>query len=115
MTPAELEALALGMAKLAFVFGILGAIACHAGIWACHVLVLAVSFRIERAERLAQARMRNVHGPLVLPGSPRWVRRDLIARVLRERHAKAELASSVQGDQWRACERLGGQRASSHA
>lgn len=64
MTPAELQALALALAPLACVFGLLGAVAVHVVLWASRQLVLLLGEWADRRQRIAQARMRSLqaHG-----------------------------------------------------
>ncbi|RYH38514.1 MAG: hypothetical protein EON54_18970 [Alcaligenaceae bacterium] len=61
MTPAELEALALGVAKLAFVFGFVGGIVMHMAMWTLARIVLALGRWNDRRDRIHSARVR-LHG-----------------------------------------------------
>lgn len=58
MTPAELETLALGIAKLSFVAGLVGAIALHLAMAGAHAVVTLVGLWFDRRARIQQARAR---------------------------------------------------------
>lgn len=79
--------MALGIAKLSFVAGLVGAIVLHLAMAGAHAVVALIGLWFDRRARIVQARMRHVHGPLVLPGEPSWFRR-LLVRALRNRHAQ---------------------------
>ncbi|WP_406622935.1 hypothetical protein [Acidovorax sp. SDU_ACID1] len=86
MTETELQALGASIVKLSMLGGVLGAI--------CWSLLMRALLRVadaiqaweDKRIRIATARMRNVHGPLLLPGMSSSVRRAM-ANVLRKRHA----------------------------
>lgn len=100
MTPEDWQALVFGVVEIAFAAGLAGAFAYEVLTLAARSGVLLLAELLQRRERIAHARMRHVHGPLLLPGAPRWLSRSALANVLRAR-AKA------QGDLARACEGLG--------
>lgn len=58
MTPAELEALAVGVAKLAFVFGLAGGIVLQLVLWGAQGLVLLLGSVVDRHARIAACRRR---------------------------------------------------------
>lgn len=64
MTPAELETLALGIAKLSFVAGLAGAIALHLAMAGAHAVVALIGVWFDRRARIVQARKRaqQAHG-----------------------------------------------------
>ena len=106
MTEEELRAFAISAAQLSFAGGFLGGV--------CFSLVVRIVVGVadaiqaweERRMRIHQARMRQQHGPLLLPGFTR------LGRVFARRALRAR--ASAQGDLARACERQGsvrGQRA----
>jgi len=102
MTSLDLEHFAKAVAEIGFIAGVVGGIfglACARVLDDLTDMFLAWE---ERRMRIHQARMRQQHGPLLLPGSTR-LGRVLIRRALRAR-------VSAQGDLARACERQGNVR-----
>lgn len=84
MTETELQAFALSVLKLAFAGGFLGGV-----VWSVvRSIVVDIADAIQAWEekriRIATARMRNVHGPLLMPGRSSSLRRAMV-RVLRKR------------------------------
>lgn len=58
MTPQELQAVAAGVAKLAFVFGLAGAIVLQLALWGMQRLVLLLGGVVDRHVRIAACRRR---------------------------------------------------------
>ncbi|GEM_PF-2646624 len=116
MSPDQLAYLARGFVELGFWSGVAGAIAWKLVCDCWSVFTDRYLAWEERCMRIAHARARHVHGPLLLPGVSRAIPRAWIARVLRQRSAVSEARHPrEQGDQWRACERLVDQHASARA
>lgn len=86
MTEIELQAFALSIVKLSVVGGFLGAICWSLVVRALVHVADAIQAWEDKRIRIATARMRNVHGPLLLPGMSSSLRRAM-ANVLRKRHA----------------------------
>lgn len=106
MTEAELRTFAISVAQIAFAAGVIGGVA-----WTLvRDLISAVADAVcsweERRIRIDQARMRQQHGPFLLPGLSR-IGRAMARRVYRMR-------ASTQADQARASEREGGLHAGQH-
>lgn len=86
MTESELQAFALAVLQLSFAGGVFGALC-----WSMFTHFLgwvadAVCTWEEKRIRIASARMRSVHGPLLMPGMSSSLRRAMVG-VLRKRHA----------------------------
>lgn len=86
MTEIDMQHFAQSIVKLSMLGGFLGAICWSLVMRGLVGIADAIQAWEDKRIRIATARMRNVHGPLLLPGRSSSLRRAM-ANVLRKRHA----------------------------